>query len=628
MKKPLLNSVVINNFDSKYLLKNNPKLGIKANREISIFDEDNQFLYLYPLNILDYYNAAKNSKMLRLTISDFSTQDISHINGFIEKYFKNNGLEKKLIEIEVKILKEVSEFNSFIKNLYENSILISLKIKNINSIDLSKIDVQYISTFRFSFSNSYDILNNEKKLKYLSQNIDVQQCLIGKFYIDTKSYDLYEESIKILKKYNFDHVLFTKTLIPLSLEKNEPMPYKIALTLKEIEKKYSNSVFKIKVVGNLSELYYDRFKIENENSKKCFVSNISRFYKNGKFFPCSSSQIINQNVCYTDNDYNKIYDYINYSCSDCAYLFENDYIDKLLKEKNNEFVFVKAKEVEINSLGIGTFKLSDENFIKTSILMGQNFIDCNLAYKKGKIFQKVASILKNENRKSIFIYAKLYKKINNISDITSQIQEYLDLLDTDYIDAISIHSLDVVGELSLKEIYLYLNRLYQKGIIKNLGISNVSLEQLQNLIEEKIPLEYFEGPYNLHCRYYENIGLLDYCYKHNITYIAYQPLFMGNVEIYNSNQIIHNIVQKYHKTLSQILLNYLIMHKKIMVFVKSENNQHIVENNSFRFYISDKDYELLDNFNKDILYDVEFVPNSNKPIYTLSYKVLDEIKKV
>ena len=60
----------------------------------------------------------------------------------------------------------------------------------------------------------------------------------------------------------------------------------------------------------------------------------------------------------------------------------------------------------------------------------------------------------------------------------------------------------------------------EKGKVKYLSTSNTTLEQLEEL-NKNFGIYSFEGVYNLDCKIYENIGLVDYCKKNKIKLICY-----------------------------------------------------------------------------------------------------------
>jgi len=104
------------------------------------------------------------------------------------------------------------------------------------------------------------------------------------------------------------------------------------------------------------------------------------------------------------------------------------------------------------------------------------------------------------------------------------------------------------------------------------------LEQLQRLCEI-VKIDFFEGVYNLECKIYEDLGVLNYCLKNNIKFIAYQPLRRNRTALRNYEELV-KLAKKYQKTQNQVIINYLVYEKNIMPIIKSTNRNRIKENNS------------------------------------------------
>jgi len=121
------------------------------------------------------------------------------------------------------------------------------------------------------------------------------------------------------------------------------------------------------------------------------------------------------------------------------------------------------------------------------------------------------------------------------------------------------------------------------------------LEQLKDICKI-VKLDFFEGVYNLECKIYEDIGVLDYCAKNNIKFVAYQPLRRNRTALRNYDVLV-NLAKKYQKTQNQIIINYLVNEKNIMPIIKSSNKDRIKENiEALNFEMTQDDYELLNNF--------------------------------
>lgn len=255
---------------------------------------------------------------------------------------------------------------------------------------------------------------------------------------------------------------------------------------------------------------------------------------------------------------------------------------------------------DIFPLGIGTFRIDltqkedSMNALIESFKLGQNYIDTSHLYENGKVMSFIGEFIKKVGRDKFFITTKIEPTVEKITDIEEQLNRYLEIMDIDYVDCLMLHSV-IFTKLPLIDTYKEMNRMVELGKAKSLGLSNSNLEQLKK-INEKYPISIYEGVYNLECKLNENIGIIEYCKDNNIIFCAYQPLRRNRTANRNYPLLVE-LSEKYNKTQNQIILNWLIKHKKLNVLIKTTNSSRINENiNSLNFTIDMEDYNKLDLF--------------------------------
>lgn len=258
------------------------------------------------------------------------------------------------------------------------------------------------------------------------------------------------------------------------------------------------------------------------------------------------------------------------------------------------------KKEEISKIGIGTWKIDYENFDKElealmySYEKGENYLSLYMLYNNGEIVKRMKKFVDKIDRNKIFINVNLEPTIEKVEDIEKQLDEYLDILNIDYADSIQVHD-PFVTNIPLLDVYKEIKRLVEKGKVRYIGISNVNLEQLRE-INDIVKIDFLEGVYNLECKIYEDIGVLDYCKDNNIKFICYQPL-RRNKTANRNYPLIVELAKKYNKTQNQIILNWIINEKGIMPLIKSTNIERINENlESVDFKMDKSDYEALNKF--------------------------------
>jgi len=261
------------------------------------------------------------------------------------------------------------------------------------------------------------------------------------------------------------------------------------------------------------------------------------------------------------------------------------------------------KKEDIFKIGIGTWKINCDDFDKDldaliySYQKGENYLSLYMMYNDGKVVNEMRKFIDKVDRQNIFINANLEPMIEKIEDVEKQLDEYLDILNIDYVDSFQVHD-PFVSKIPLLDVYKEIAKLVEKGKVRYIGISNTNLEQLKD-INSVVKIDFFEGLYNLECKTYEDIGVLDYCHENDIKFVCYQPLRRNRTS--NRNYpILVELAKKYNKTQNQIILNWIINEKKIMPLIKSTNIERISENiDSIYFKMDDTDYEKLNKFRSE-----------------------------
>lgn len=185
-----------------------------------------------------------------------------------------------------------------------------------------------------------------------------------------------------------------------------------------------------------------------------------------------------------------------------------------------------------NKLCLGTWAFGgdywgcqeDENSIEVmevALDCGVTHWDTALAYGDGRS-EKLCGQFMKDNRSKIFLATKggIGKKPQSI---IQNLQRSLKNLRTDYIDLYYIHwpkkNLDMRPHMELLE------KEREKGTIKNIGVSNFNIKQMQQLGEVG-KIDVTQICYNLFWRIAEN-EIIPYCHKYNISVVAYSAIAQG-----------------------------------------------------------------------------------------------------
>jgi aryl-alcohol dehydrogenase-like predicted oxidoreductase len=156
---------------------------------------------------------------------------------------------------------------------------------------------------------------------------------------------------------------------------------------------------------------------------------------------------------------------------------------------------------------------------------GINFFDTAFGYNSGESEKSLGKALKKRRKEAIICNKTPIQEGDNLKNFEALLNDSLKRLDTDYIDLLMIHW-PVKDEGLLRANLEALLKARQKGIIREIGVSNFSLETLKIAREAGAGVAANEFAYNLMSRAPEK-QVLPYCVEHNIGMLAYMPLMQG-----------------------------------------------------------------------------------------------------
>ena len=279
---------------------------------------------------------------------------------------------------------------------------------------------------------------------------------------------------------------------------------------------------------------------------------------------------------------------------------ENEYnVDKKIKLNNG---------LEIPCIGLGTYQIRKkseiENVIKIGYNTGYRLIDTAVVYGNEKLIGDALKKLKIK-RNEIFIITKIYKDDMKYDKVKKSIESSLKKLQTDYIDILLIHWPEVEKSEDRINVWKALEESVEEKKVKMIGVSNfckIHLEQILNNCKIKPVINQIE------CNpiYYDE-ETINYCEQNGIVIQAYCPFAEWNEKLVE-NDIIVNIAKKKEKSVSQIILKWLLQKNKIPL-PKSVHGDYIKQNFDLNgFYLTEEEMEQIDSL-KSINYKTDLDPH-------------------
>lgn len=278
-----------------------------------------------------------------------------------------------------------------------------------------------------------------------------------------------------------------------------------------------------------------------------------------------------------------------------------------------------ANGYKIGKIGLGTYLIPKEKTIETvvaAIKAGYRHIDTAQAYEnEEEIGYAIAQCISEGivKREDLFITSKIspHNKIG-YQEAIDAINSSLKKMDLDYIDLYLIHWPNVAPGAMWKklnaETWRGFEECYEKGLVKNLGVSNFMIHHLEELFKtakiKPVVNQLHLSPI------WQQKEVVNWCNNHNIQCVAWSPLvrfsdWAGGF-LWNENyskcedwtaETMNELSQKYKRSKAQIALRWSVQ-KGLIPLAKSIHPERIKENiNIFDFEISEEDMEKLDSLN-------------------------------
>lgn len=259
--------------------------------------------------------------------------------------------------------------------------------------------------------------------------------------------------------------------------------------------------------------------------------------------------------------------------------------------------YTLSNDTKMPVLGYGMWRNKDPKEAVQGVIdamdVGFRHIDGAAAYQNEEL---VGQGIKESGiaREELFLTSKLKNDAHGYDNVRREVQKTLDQLGTDYLDLYLIHWPVVHGHgddwpKDNLETWRAFEELYDEGVLKAIGVSNFSVEHLENLVNNARikpmvnQLLVHPGVLQAETR--------DYCHKHGILVQAYSPLKPLNV--LKEEERVQNMLKKYNKSIAQLLLRFDLQ-LGVVPLTKSVHRERIEENfDIFDFEIDEEDMQYL-----------------------------------
>jgi 2,5-diketo-D-gluconate reductase A len=241
--------------------------------------------------------------------------------------------------------------------------------------------------------------------------------------------------------------------------------------------------------------------------------------------------------------------------------------------------------VKMPLLGFGVFQMHDaeecERSVYNALRTGYRLIDTAASYGNE---EAVGKAIKRSGvpREELFVTTKLWITDAGDERTGPAVERSLQRLQLEYLDLYLIHQPvgDVYGAWRVME------KLYQQGTIRAIGVSNFPPDRLMDLMvhNQVVPAvnQVETHPFN------QQIDTQAFLQENHVQIESWGPFAEGKHHIFE-NEVLRSIASKYQKTVGQVILRWLTQ-RGVVAIPKSVRLERIVENFSiFDFDLSQED---------------------------------------
>lgn len=248
-------------------------------------------------------------------------------------------------------------------------------------------------------------------------------------------------------------------------------------------------------------------------------------------------------------------------------------------------------------VGYGVFRVPEgedlAEAVKTAIAKGYRSIDTAQVYRNEESVGRGIRAAIEEGmvtREELFITSKVWNDGLSYEETLAAYNSSLEKIGLDYLDLYLVHWPGI--DTNYLDVYKALEKIYQDGRVRSIGVSNFHVHHLENLLKETTIV-----PVINQIEFHPHLTqekVRAYCTDKGIQVEAWSPLMNGALL---EEALIQELASKYGKTPAQIVLRYDVQHN-VVTIPKTMTATRMVENlDVFDFALTDGEMAQLDALN-------------------------------
>ena len=230
--------------------------------------------------------------------------------------------------------------------------------------------------------------------------------------------------------------------------------------------------------------------------------------------------------------------------------------------------------------GLGTWRMGEHldqyraevDLIRGALELGVKLIDTAEMYGEGGAEDVIGEAITGR-RDGLFLVSKFYPHNASRSGVIDACERSLRRMNCDYIDLYLLHW---PGSIPLSQTFEALHELQHSGKIRDFGVSNFDLADLQSIPQsDQSRLGCNQVFYNLAHREVE-WAVADWCREHGAPLMAYSPLDQAGALL--SAPLVGEVAARHEASAAQIVLAWLLHRPDTVVIPKSARLSRVEQN--------------------------------------------------
>ncbi|MFC6323665.1 aldo/keto reductase [Companilactobacillus baiquanensis] len=246
---------------------------------------------------------------------------------------------------------------------------------------------------------------------------------------------------------------------------------------------------------------------------------------------------------------------------------------------------ISFNQQDTSAIGLGTWRMGEGNAAKNdeelktiqyALNNGVTLLDTAEIYGDGQSETLIGKAIKGFNRSDFQIISKFAPNHATPKLMKKSLENSLKRLQTDYLDLYLLHWR---GSTPLEETIQGLQEVQKAGYIKNWGVSNFDIADLEEL--SKLPggsdCRVNEDLYNVGSRGIE-YSILPWQKENNMSLVGYSPFGSDGGDYLTIKPVLKDLAKQKNVSVYQLLLAWVIRNRDLLSIPKSSSVEHLKAN--------------------------------------------------